>query len=211
MEDKYAKVLWDYLQLNDTLEKADVIWVFGNSDTRVAERGAELFLEGWASVIIFSGGLGKVTSKIWNKPEAEVFADIAIKKGVPKEKIVIENKSTHTGENIEFTKALLKGKNLKVNKVITVQKPYSEKRNFATISLKWPDIEAIYTSPKISYEDYPNEQIQKEDFINIMVGDFQRTVFPTQGYAVPQEYSKQVIEAYNMLIEMGYDKYLIKN
>ena len=93
----YAQKVWDYLLMNHTLEKSDCIIVLGSYDTRVAERGAELFLQGLAPLIVFSGYLGAFTLGVWERPEAEIFADIAMKMGVPKDKILIENKSTNTG------------------------------------------------------------------------------------------------------------------
>ena len=78
----------------------------------MAERGAELFLQGYAPFVIFSGGLGKQTKYMWTMSEAELFADVAIKMGVPSEKIIIENKSTNTGENVLFTKKVLQEKRI---------------------------------------------------------------------------------------------------
>src|SRR5215213_9991235 len=97
-----AKKLWEYHHLNHTLQKSDCIFVLGSHDLRVADRGAELYLEGWAPVLIFSGGLGNVTKGIWTETEAEKFANIAMKRGVSEKAIIIENKSTNTGENILF-------------------------------------------------------------------------------------------------------------
>ena len=107
-----AKTLWDYHQMQQKPEKADCILVLGSHDLRVAERGAELYLEGWAPILVFSGGLGNFTKGMWTVPEADQFARIAIKKGVPPDATLIENKSTNTGENILFTQKLLKEKNL---------------------------------------------------------------------------------------------------
>ena len=42
-------------------EPSDLILVLGSHDTRVAERGAELFLNNYAPLILFSGGLGNLT------------------------------------------------------------------------------------------------------------------------------------------------------
>ena len=115
---KLAKILWDYHQLNQKLEKTDCILVLGSHDLRVAERGAELYLLNWAPIIIFSGGLGNFTKEIWDEAEADKFAAIAMKMGVPRDKIIIENKSTNTGENIQFTKKILKDKGLDFNSFI---------------------------------------------------------------------------------------------
>src|SRR3989338_5227466 len=130
--DELAKIIWDYHHLNHKLEKADCIFVLGSHDTRVAEYAADLFLKGFSPYIIFSGGLGSLTKDIFQKPEADIFAEIAIKRGVPPEKILIENKSSNTGENVEFTKKLLDEKGLNFNSFILVQKPYMERRTFAT-------------------------------------------------------------------------------
>src|ERR687893_562784 len=95
-----VETLWQYHQLHHPLVRADAILVLCSHDTRVAERGAELFLEGWAPLLIFSGGLGAITRGMWSEPEAEQFAKIAVGMGVPEEKILIENNSTNTSENV---------------------------------------------------------------------------------------------------------------
>ncbi|MFT3948269.1 MAG: YdcF family protein [Agriterribacter sp.] len=105
-----AKILWDYHHMKHTMEKADCILALGSHDVRVADRAADLYLQGFAPLIVFSGGLGNLTSGIWTIPEADLFAAIAVKKGVPEKDILIENKSTNTGENIIFSQKILKEK-----------------------------------------------------------------------------------------------------
>ena len=56
-----AQQLWDYHHVNQNLQKSDCILVLGSHDLRVAERGAELYLQGWAPLLIMSGGLGRLT------------------------------------------------------------------------------------------------------------------------------------------------------
>jgi hypothetical protein len=106
--DELAKILWNYNKLSGKITKnSDCIIVLGSHDTRVAERASQLFLDGYAPLILFSGGFGRLTDKNWTKSEAETFADVALKMGVPRDKIIIENKSTNTGENIEYSIKLL--------------------------------------------------------------------------------------------------------
>src|SRR5687768_4659726 len=102
-----AKILWDYHQMKHPLEKTDCILVLGSHDLRVAERGAQLYLDEWAPLLIFSGGLGNFTQEMWTEAEADQFARIAMDMGVPQEAILVENQSTNTGENILFTQKLL--------------------------------------------------------------------------------------------------------
>jgi uncharacterized SAM-binding protein YcdF (DUF218 family) len=207
-----AKKIWDYHHMNHTLQKADCILVLGSHDPRVAERGAELYLQGWAPLLVFSGGLGRLTEDMWNESEADKFAKIAIGKGVPAEAILIENKSTNTGENIVFTQQLLQQHNLNPQRFIVVQKPYMERRSYATFKKHWPDKELIVTSPQISFEEYATEEIPIEHVIQIMAGDLQRIkIYPEKGFQIFQEIPGDVWQAYEKLVASGFDRQLIKD
>src|SRR3954463_9464899 len=205
-----AKIIWDYHHVNHTLLKSDCILTLGSHDTRVADRAAELYLEGWAPMLIFAGGLGRLTEDMWTESEADLFARIAVEKGVPKEAILIENRSTNTGENIQLVRQLLKEKKLDPQTFIVVQKPYMERRSYATFAKNWPGKKFVVTSPQISFESYPTEEIPLEQVINIMVGDLQRIkIYPEKGFQTYQEIPEGVWQAYERLVELGYDKQLI--
>src|SRR5258708_1944573 len=113
-----AQKLWDYLQLNQQIEKSDALLILCSHDKRVAERAAQLFLDDWAPLMIFSGGLGSITRTFWTEPEADQFAAIAIRMGVPQERILIENRSTNTGENFRLTRKLLVKQGIDSQKII---------------------------------------------------------------------------------------------
>lgn len=206
-----AKKLWDYHHMHHTLEKSDCILVLGSHDLRVAERGADLYLQGLAPIIIFSGGLGNLTKDMWTATEADLFATIALDKGVPREAIFIENKSTNTGENILFTQRLLQDKQLDLNSFIVVQKPYMERRSYATFKKHWPEKKLLVTSPLLSFEEYPNSEIPLERVINIMVGDLQRIkIYPDKGFQITQEIPTDIWHAWERLVEMGFNGHLVK-
>lgn len=199
--------------MNHPIEHADAILVLCSHDKKVAERGAELFLEGWAPMLIFSGGLGSITRDIWIDPEADQFAAIAVAMGVPKDSILIENKSTNTGENIRFTRQFLRNKNIDPQKFILVQKPYMERRSFATFRKIWPEKGVLVTSPQVSLDEYLDSytatELSPDDVINIMVGDLQRIkIYAEQGFQIPQEIPDDVWLAYEELIRFGYDQRL---
>ena len=181
----------------------------GSHDLRVADRAAELFLQGYAPTLIFSGGLGNLTRDMWTRSEAEVFAERAIALGVPPAVILTEGKSTNTGENILFTQALLKEKNIDPQSFIVAQKPYMERRSLATFKKRWPDKNLIVTSPQVSFLEYPNEEITMERVINIMVGDLQRIkLYPEKGFQIYQEIPEYVWNAYEELLTLGFNKHL---
>lgn len=213
--DDLSKKLWDYNKLiNQTIKKSDCIFVLCSHDLRVAEYAAKLFLENWAPYIIFSGGIAHKNDLLntgWNKTEAEMFADVVIKIGVPKDKIILEKEATNTGENVLFTKKLLKERGFNFDSFIIVQKPYMERRVFATIKKHFPKMDFTITSPQISFENYPNKEITKEKLINILVGDTQRMkVYGDRGFQIEQEIPEDVWEAYKKLLEAGFNKHLIK-
>jgi len=206
--------IWDYHHVNHQLSPSDAILVLCSHDTVVAARGAELFLQGWAPLLIFAGGLGAITRRLWHEPEADQFARIAIDMGVPEERILIENRSTNTGENVLFTKRLLAKKGLDPQTFIVVQKPYMERRSYATFSKVWPEKQVRVTSPRLSLDEYlrkcSHDALSPADVISIMVGDLQRIrEYPARGFQIHQEIPDDVWRAYEELVKAGYDNYLL--
>ncbi|MEO8861674.1 MAG: YdcF family protein, partial [Ginsengibacter sp.] len=200
-----------YHHMNHALTKADCILALGSHDLRVAERAADIYIEGWAPLIIMAGGLGNFTQNIWTEPEADKFAAVALKRGVPESAILIENRSTNTGENILFTQQLLKEKGIVLKDFILVQKPYMERRSFATFKKHWPKKNIIVTSPQIAFEDYPTDIITIEKVINIMTGDLQRIkIYPSKGFQIYQPIPTEIWDAFERLVSLGFNEHLIK-
>jgi uncharacterized SAM-binding protein YcdF (DUF218 family) len=213
-----AQKIWDYMLMHHTLEKSDVIFVLGNRDTRVGEYAAQLYLEGWAPVLLIAGSGSIHNHKVGREQfigstEAEVFADIAFKMGVPKEAVIIENQSQNTGQNYEFAIKKLKEKNINPKRMILVQKPYMERRTYATGKVWLPDIELIVTSPQITFENFSNgDEKVKENMIQTMVGDLQRIKeYPKRGFQIEQDIPDDVWRAYEYLVKEGYTGRLIKD
>jgi DUF218 domain len=209
-----AEKIWNYHQLNHQLAPADAILVLCSHDKAVAERGATLFLEGLAPLLIYSGGLGSITRHLWKEPEANQFAEIAVGMGVPREKILIENRSTNTGENVLFTKQLLSDRGIDPQAFIVVQKPYMERRSYATFEKLWPGKTLLVTSPRVSFDEYlgkySNESLSSDDVVSIMVGDLQRLrVYADRGFQIPQDIPDDVWQAFEDLVQAGFNRHLI--
>lgn len=209
-----VETIWHYHQLHHSLAHADAILVLCSHDRRVAEYGARLFLDGWAPLLIFSGGLGSITKRLWHEPEADQFAAIAHTMGVPQSSILIENASTNTGENILFTRTLLAARGLEPGQFIVVQKPYMERRSFATFRKLWPEPDVIVTSPRVTLDEYlaeySNDRLSEDEVIGIMVGDLQRIrLYPAMGFQIHQDIPDDVWEAGQELIRAGYNTRLV--
>ena len=204
---RLSQIIWNYHHVGHTVQPADCILVLGSHDTRVAERGAELFLAGMAPFLVFSGGLGRLTADHWTEPEAEKFAQIALQLGVPAANMLLEKCSTNTGENIRFTYELLQKNNREVKSIILVQKPYMERRAYATFQKQWPGppIQLMVTSPQISFSDYSNQEITLEEVISIMLGDLERIkTYPEKGFQIFQRIPDLVWAAYEELKIKGF-------
>ncbi|XP_072918064.1 uncharacterized protein SCO4629-like [Hemitrygon akajei] len=207
---KWAQVLWNYLKLDQPLVKSDVIIGLGCHDIRVAERAAQLYLEDWAPLILFTGYLGNHTVGVWHQPEADIFTETAVKLGVPIDRILLERKATNTGENIRFAYQTLKEKDIPVKRIILVQQPFMERRVYATYLRQWPEdkenVQAIVTSPTMELDEYPNKHVGNMDnLIEYMLAVFERIRdYPKRGFQVEQEIFPEVCEAQQNLLQAGY-------
>lgn len=200
-----ARCLWDYLRIGMPLKPADGILIFCSNDLRVAEYAADLYHRDIAKWICPSGGVGRLTYDLYHKPEAEAFADVLIKAGVPSANIYIENRATNTAENIFFSRAILTANRVTYKNLIILQKPYMERRTMAAVTKYWPDLDFCVSSPDISFDEYPFEGFSMIDLIQVMVGDFHRIiVYAERGWQASQPIPAQVMDAFNTLVRFGF-------
>lgn len=211
MEDiKLIQILWDYMRMNHEIKYSDCIIGLGTMDTNVANIASELYLNGYANKLIFSGGLGKITYKLWNETEAEKFAKIAIEKGVPSKDIYLEKESTNTGDNFRFSKRLIENLKLDIKSCIVVCKPYDEKRAYAAFKKIMPEYDVIIHSENISCEEYYKRN--GNEWVNVLVGDIQRMkLFYEKGWQIKMNIPQNVWNAYEILAKRGYDKFILKD
>lgn len=122
-----------YIFLDDIEPQGDIAFVFGtgNSWKESIEKTVELYKKGLTSKIIFSGGFNKKYGII----EGEAMAKQAVKLGVNKKDILIENKSTNTLENDLFSIQIIDSEiGLQNVKIITaVVKNYHARRALMTL------------------------------------------------------------------------------
>lgn len=206
-----ARALWNYLRMDQPLKKCDCVIALGSHDLRTARHAAELILYEWAPVLVCSGGLGRLTIESWVESEAEKFRQEALHAGVPEERILLEDHSTNTGENLRFSRMLLETHGLQARSAILVHKPYMERRAFATARQIWPELDVVVTSPPVPFDAYPTPDIPLGELIQIMAGDFQRViVYPQSGFQIPQPVPQPVSEAFQFLVNSGYTNHLVE-
>lgn len=212
---KHLQVLWNYLKLDQQPEKADCIVGFGNFNTNIARRAAQLYLDGIAPKILFTGGLGRNTQGLLPEPEAVRFARVAREMGVPAEDILMEDRSTNTAENILFTRQMLQERNIPHDHILGVHQPFMERRIWAAMGVYWPELRFSVTSPVVSLEQYladaRQQGITENAAVSVIVGDFQRMeLYARKGYQLPQQIPEEAWQAFDALVALGFDKQLAK-
>lgn len=210
------QVIWDYLGMHQEPSKADVIVGFGNFNTDIARRAAQLYHQGYAPKILFTGGLGRNTEGMLPEPEAMRFARVAMECGVPEKDILLEDKSRNTKENIAFTRTLLEEQGIPHGHILGVHQPFMERRIVAAMGVYWPDQSFAVTSPQVSIPEYleraKQQGITENASVSVIVGDFQRMdLYAKLGYQLPQHIPEQAWEAFHKLVAMGFDKQLVNS
>lgn len=110
-----------FLIVREELKSADVIIVLaGEREERVAY-GVWLYQQGYAPKIIMTGG-----PVVWRATAAQIMKEQALFLGVPVEDILIEERSTTTKENADFTKGLMVAEGF--GSAILVTSPYHSRR-----------------------------------------------------------------------------------
>ena len=209
------QILWDYLGMHQVPEKADCIVGFGNFNTNIARRAAELYCQGYAPKVLFTGGLGRNTAGLLPEPEAVRFARVAMACGVPEADILLEPDSTNTAENILFTRRLLEERGIPHSHILGVHQPFMERRIFAAMGVYWPEPRFTVTSPQVTIpkylEDAKKQGVTENAAVSVIVGDFQRMdLYAKKGYQIPQEIPEEAWAAFRQLVALGYDKQLAK-
>ena len=207
-------VLWNYHCRIDRLELAPqcerIILGLGSYDLNVADYCAELYLQGYAQKLMFSGKAGNWTQGRWNKTEAEIFAERANAQAIPLGEIILEKSATNLGENIRYSRTIIEQISPSVSEVILVTKPNTTRRAYATFMVNWPQMPVRVLAPKRAFNDLLVGHSQ-EDLIHELVGDTQRVIdYPQRGFQIPQELPADVLQAFEFLYQAGFSQHCQK-
>jgi hypothetical protein len=128
-----------YLGQEDKLQKTDLAIVFGGKSLKRAEKGAEMWLKGFAEMLLMTGKSPHYVNS-FELPEAEIFRNRAIELGVDAGKIIIENESINIPSNVRASLNLLDKLGIKYKSVMSIISWYAQRRAWCTLKK--------YASPK---------------------------------------------------------------
>jgi uncharacterized SAM-binding protein YcdF (DUF218 family) len=198
--------LWNWLDINQTPEKSDIIFLFGGAILNTPQKGFELFNENLAPYIVATGLGGTFGNPEWTKPIAEMFANYLIKKGVPQEKIVIQNTSTNTPEDVKIAIPLLEQMNIPHDSAIIVSRPVHQRRAFATFAKLYPEIKLL-NSP--CFETEPNQIKDQDELMYVAtrcIQEYERLItYGKKGDLVIQQIPAEVADVYDQLKHLNLE------
>ncbi|ELP70916.1 YdcF family protein [Streptomyces turgidiscabies] len=205
-----ARLLWDYHLMHHDPRPCSVAVGLGSHDLGVADVTAELYRQGMAPVVVFTGATSPTTRARMPRGEAVHYRERALQLGVPDSAVLLEPRATNTGENIEFTKAVLVEAGIKASSVLLVSKPYEERRSYAMMRKLWPEVEVVCASSPLDLEEYADSIGNSRMVIDMIVGALQRVlVFPGLGLAIEQVVPESVVAAYERLCGAGFTSRII--
>ncbi|MDX2194967.1 MAG: YdcF family protein [Cytophagales bacterium] len=192
----HYKKAFDWLYARDIVTPCDAIIGFGHFDLKVPDTCARLYLQGYASKIIFTGGVGAGSTGL-TKPEAEVFKEYVMTHfaQISTNAIIIENKSTNTGENIRFTEHILSDLHPEYHfgrgicSAILVATAYRQRRVGLTFKHLVPHVAFINSPPDTDYDaEYAMYKQHHEDLDSHIAGEINRIKdYPSRGYTAYEE------------------------
>jgi uncharacterized SAM-binding protein YcdF (DUF218 family) len=139
-----------------------------------------------------------------------MYAEVAVRIGVPRDRVLIEDRATNTAENVRFSRALLQARGIEPRKVVVVVKPFMQRRTWATWAVEWPEMVATLASPAMSLDAYFTADLPPEKILHILMGDLQRIwVYSRRGWSAPQRFPAEVLAAYRYLKSAGWTRHLL--
>lgn len=205
-----ARVALAWLAATDPLPSApaDAVLGFGVFDLALPVYCGELYARGLARRIIFTGGIGAGTGNL-GRPEADAWcaALLAAHPAIPREHIILENRSTNTAENIRFIADLLArdhpdlafGRGLRT--ALIVASPSRLRRVRLTLQKLAPEIRLIRCLPPV---DFDRERALYEhhsaDYLAHLCGELDRIVdYPARGWIAAESLPPAIAAAHAVL------------
>lgn len=149
--------LWDYLAQEDSIEKSDLIFVFGGPGASRVNEAVRLYKDGYGLKILFTGQKATYMKDV-DTTEAQYYAKLAKEQGIPEEAMILENGAKNTPENAVNSVRLLKTEGHLPTAIILITLPYHMRRSYLTFKAvaDWNPklIRRVADSEKYTRENY---------------------------------------------------------
>lgn len=196
MDDKLIRFYTELIFVSHVPEKADVIFVPGSETAALAEKAAELWLEGYAPVILVSGkysitgtGFSALPGEAEKYPgtyetEADFLGAVMEYNGVKPSAVWKEKTATYTYENAIASRKMTEMRQLKVQKAILCCKPSHARRCLLYYQLLFPETEFLVCP--CGHELTADNWYRSEKGIDTVLGEAER--LGTQFHRILREH-----------------------
>ena len=185
MYERFYKNISDFIFVKDEPLPADVIFVPGNGYPHMAEAAADLWKQGYGKWILPSGrytvtlghfvGVQK-KEEIYSgdyETEWEFLMDVLQKNGVPKERILREDRATFTYENAIRSKEVLEKQGIGLKRGIICCNSVNARRCKMYYELVFPETEFLIY-PVIADEITKENWFLSKEGIDAVLGEMER-------------------------------------
>lgn len=208
--DAAARQAFAYLSATDPLPAArvDAVMGFGTFDLSLAAFCGDVWRRGLAPRIVFTGGFGAGTADL-GQPEADAWCEELRRThpAIPASQIIVENRSTNTTENIEFTAALLErdypdlafGRGLRT--AIVVAAPARLRRVKLALLEKQPSVRVTCALPAADFDrEYALHERKGIPFLPHLLGELDRIVsYAERGWIASEPLPPEIAAAHAVL------------
>jgi uncharacterized SAM-binding protein YcdF (DUF218 family) len=149
------RVLMEFLSEYTPVEvmpDADMIFVFGHYDERVAQQAAYLWHVGKAPYIVIAGKGVRVPKGY--ETEADYYASLIIARGTPADVIFLEKESTNSLENVQQGRKVWQEAGLNPKIAIACAIPPLLRRSCATLRKQCPGVVVYGSAFKFPIEEW---------------------------------------------------------
>jgi hypothetical protein len=205
-----AQRVFDYLAATDALPAAacDAVLGFGVFDLKLPRYCGDLYAAGRAKRIIFTGGVGAGSADL-GQPEADAWCAelLRVHPAIPRDHIILENRSTNTGENVRYTAELLAQQHPGlafghgIQTVIVVAAPSRLRRVRLTLQWLQPRLRVMGQHPGFGFTAEQALYASKGlDLIDHLSGELDRMVaYAARGWILPEPLPAPVAAAHHIL------------
>lgn len=175
----------DFIFVADRPKPVDIIFLPGGSHPEPAEYASMLYKEGYAKLLLPSGGVSvkrdkwpgvRAKADRYNKDyqtDCAFFTDVLLKNGVPLSAIICEDQSGHTRDNAFFSRRVMDEKGIKVETAMIVCKAFHARRCLMLYQLAFPNVDFI-VCPVHCFDITKENWFQSEQGIDRVLGELAR-------------------------------------
>lgn len=174
----------EFIFVENDPQQVDIIFIPGGSWWEPSKRAAELWIKGYAPLILPSGRYGRMGKFAGVKSKREIYneeyetewdfmKDVLVKSGLDEKAILMENRATDTFQNALFSKEVTDSLGLSIRKAIICCKSFHARRCLMTYAYAYPQTEFLVCPSDIN-NIIKNNWFEREAGIEQVMSELQK-------------------------------------